>query len=189
MRRKQDVTVLVPRPAPGMFHRRERRRRTAGRVDPLQLVVGKETNGLAVGSPEGEGSALGARQRLRGQRGKGPDPELNLAGDGGGKHQSETVGGDRERARMARWGCDDLPRLFLTVDLVPCGSTGLPERRARRCPPSQRPQSSTPAARGVGPARPRSLRRHRRAADAPSKGGGWGCLTARSMAMRASPMA
>ena len=166
------------------------RRRAARGEDPLQLPLREETNGLAVGPPEGQCCAIRARQGLRGH---GSRAAGSRAVSCRRRWQRTRVAGRRARSRttsMARWWRDDLQAFFRTGDVADAQVPDGRDREHGHARQSQRRNRPRRAARGAGPARPRHLRRHPRAARRRRPGSAdRGCLNARSMTMRASPIA
>src|SRR5262245_24210407 len=78
--REEDHALSIPGPAAAFRHIAKRLRRSARGVDSLELAIGEESDGTAVGRPEGEGGILRAGKRLHGERIQGTDPEETLAG-------------------------------------------------------------------------------------------------------------
>ena len=82
-RREYDHIVVVPGAPPALRRVGEHLWRPAGEVDSLQLGVGKEADGAAVGRPERVARSRSSGKRLRDDLIQPPHPELSTALDVG----------------------------------------------------------------------------------------------------------
>ena len=84
-RREQDHSIRTPGTAATERYVTNYLCRAAFEVDRFELALGEESEGTAVGRPEGKSRAVGTGQFASFHRGCGTNPECSLAVSAGGR--------------------------------------------------------------------------------------------------------
>jgi hypothetical protein len=100
--REQDDTVFVPRAFAAGRRFGEHRWRPACQVEPFELAVREERNGVAVRRPEWITRAVGPLERSRTQLIERTQPEFRLSVGRRDKRKLSAVRRQRKRRRIAR---------------------------------------------------------------------------------------